>query len=246
MLCLIPARGGSKRLPRKNLYPLAGMPLIVHTLRCALAVDSFERIIVSTDDEEIASVCEDVAGIEVPFRRPAALAADGTLMSEVCLHAADWLREVEGHEPPSMCLLQPTSPLRRPEDVEGALEMFHDLDAEFVVSVAAAKPVAWHQMIARDGRLTPVVDVAPRVAAGPRQDLPPTVVLNGAAYVFDVEALRVRRSWFGPRTYGYPMPTDRSTDIDSEEDLRLVEAVIVNGGGWQGGTVMPEPSIMVH
>ena len=246
MICLIPARGGSKRLPRKNIHPLAGVPLVVHTLRCALAVGSFERIIVSTEDEEIAGTCEEVPGVEVPFRRPATLAEDSTLLSEVCLHAADWLREVEGHEPPTLCVLQPTSPLRQPDDVEGALQLFRDREAEFVVSVAPAKPVAWHQIINRNAQLSPVLDVAPRVAAGNRQDLPPTVLVNGAIYIFEVEALRVRRSWFGPRTFGYPMPSDRSIDIDTEADLRLAEALLASGNSWQAGPVMPEPSIMVH
>ena len=246
MICLVPARGGSKGLPRKNLYPLAGLPLVVHTLRCALAVGSFDRIIVSTDDEEIASVCEDVPGIEVPFRRPAALATDAALGVDVVLHAADWLREVDGHEPPTMCVLQPTSPLRQPEDVEGALQMLRERDAEFVVSVAAAKPIAWHHVIGRDARLAPATDVAPQVAASNRQDLPPTVTLNGAIYLFDVETLRLRRSWFGPRTYGYPMSAERSIDIDTEADLRVAEALIASGASWQSGPLMPEPSIMVH
>ena len=105
-----------------------------------------------------------------------------------------------------MCVLQPTSPLRQPEDVEGALQMFRERDAEFVVSVAAAKPIAWHNVIGRDARLAPATDVAPQVAASNRQDLPPTVTLNGAIYLFDVETLRLRRSSFGPPTYGYRPP----------------------------------------
>ena len=225
MLAVVPARGGSKGLARKNLRPLAGRPLIVHTLDCAKAVPAIDRIIVTTDDEEIAAACK-TEGVEVPFRRPAELASDDAAAVDVYLHTVDWLTAAEGEAPDQICVLLPTSPLRLASDVEGAIALFRDRRAEVVLSVTGAKPIAWHQKIEADGRLVPIDATPPREAIANRQELRHPMVLNGSIYVLDIEALRRTRSYFGARTYGYAMPADRSIDIDDEIDLRMAEALI--------------------
>ena len=224
LAAIVPARGGSKGLPGKNLRPLAGDPLIVHSLRAALAARLVSRIIVSTDCDEIARVCAAVPGVEVPFRRPAELATDAASAVDVYLHAADWLAEEMGTPPQALCVLLPTSPLRRPGDVDAAIALFHAKQAEVVISVTETKPVAWLQTMDADGRLSPAADGGASVAN--RQDLPGAWQPNGSVYVLDIEALRRTRTYFGPATYGLTLPPDRSVDIDTETDFLLAETLL--------------------
>src|SRR5690349_8046730 len=119
VLAVIPARGGSKSIPRKNLAALAGKPLIVWTIEAASASQCLTRVVVSTDDPEITAVAA-AAGAEVPFVRPAELAQDETPAIEPILHAVDWLDQHEGYRPDFVMILQPTSPLRQAEDIDAA------------------------------------------------------------------------------------------------------------------------------
>ncbi len=223
MIAVVPARGGSKGLPRKNLKMLAGKPLIVHTLECALAASSIERVVVSTDDEEIASVARQVEGVETPFLRPAMLSGDTASAVDVYLHAAaalgDATRGVD-----TLCALLPTAPLRQPADIDACVALFRDKRAEVVLSVVAAKPAAWQQAMQDDGRLAPVPGVDPSIDN--RQGYGRTVIPNGAVYVFDVAGLARTRTYFGPRTYGIEMPASRSIDIDGQDDLDMAEAIM--------------------
>lgn len=229
MIAIIPARGGSKGLPRKNVRLLAGEPLIVHSLRAALAAASITRVLVSTDDDEIAAVAALIPGVEVPFRRPDELSGDTASAVDVYLHAADWLRDREGKAPDVLVPLLPTSPLRLPEDIDAAVALYRERNAEVVLSVQQAKPLAWHQDFADDQALSPISAMPAEQAVANRQALGrPPVVLNGSIYVLNIEALRQRRSYFGPRTYGYLMPADRSVDIDRIEDFRLAEALLAS------------------
>ncbi len=227
MLAVIPARAGSKGLARKNLAQLAGKPLIQHTLEAALAAPAVTRVVVTSDDPEIIEVARGVSGIEAPFVRPSELATDGAAAVDVYLHAVDWLGEHEGIAPESFCALLPTSPLRLPADIDAAIALFQDTDADVVVSVQEAKPLAWHQAIDSGQRLHPMTQVVGEAAIANRQDMGPRpVVLNGSIYVLRVEPLRRTRTYFGPRSYGYVMPASRSIDIDSADDLRLAAALL--------------------
>lgn len=221
MIAIVPARGGSKGLPGKNLRLLDGEPLIHHTLRAALSAQLVDRVIVSTDCHELVSACRGVDGVEVPFMRPAELATDDASAIDAYLHAATWLAEHEGRAPKSLCVLLPTSPLRRPGDIDAAIALFKAKDARVVLSVVETKPAAWLQFKRQDGRLTPILGHEASVAN--RQDLPATWAPNGSVYVFDVDALRRTRTYFGASTFGLEMPPERSVDIDSEVDFALAE-----------------------
>ncbi len=221
MIVIVPARGGSKGVPGKNLRLLAGLPLIVHTLRSALDCDAVDRVIVSTDDDEIIRVSRGIAGVEVPFRRPAHLATDDANAVDVYLNVVDCLGVSEGAAPDDICVLLPTSPLRLPSDIGAAIELYQCNDAQAVVSVTEAKPAQWLQHMAQDGRLRSVV-ASDRLDN--RQSYDPVYLPNGSIYVLQVEALRRTRNYFGPQTYGYPMPPERAVDIDTEADFLAAEA----------------------
>lgn len=223
MIVIVPARGGSKGVPGKNLRPLAGAPLIVHTLRTALDCPAVDRVIVSTDDDEIIRVSRAVAGVEVPFRRPAQLATDDAEAADAYLHVVDCLGISEGVTPAEICVLLPTSPLRLPSDITAAIELYRQRNARTVVSVSEAKPASWLQQMDKDGRLQSVMP-EPRLAN--RQGYAPIYLPNGSIYVFDVDTLRHSRNYFGPRSYGYLMPPERSVDIDTEADFLAAEALL--------------------
>lgn len=218
MIALIPARGGSKQVPQKNLRVLAGKPLIVHTLEQALAANGIDRVVVSTDDDAISAMAETVPGVDLPLRRPPSLATDTASAIDVYLHAAEVL------EASALCVLLPTSPLRSVVDIEACLALFHSRDANTVLSVTAAKPPSWHQVIGNDGRLSDVPGIHGDVAN--RQQVRRTVVPNGAVYVIKIKVLKQCRTYFGNSTYGYEMPADRSIDIDTAADFRIAEALM--------------------
>lgn len=223
MIVVVPARGGSKGLPGKNLRPLAGEPLIVHTLKGALDCPEVERVIVSTDDDEIIRVSRGVAGVEVPFRRPPHLATDEADSIDAYLHVVDSLGISEGVAPTEICVLLPTSPLRLPSDISAAIGLYRQREAQAVLSVTEAKPVEWIQEMAEDGRLQAVV-ASERLYN--RQVYTPVYIPNGSIYVFDVANLRRRRDVLGERSFGYPMPAERSVDIDNEADFLAAEALM--------------------
>ena len=223
MIVIVPARGGSKGLPGKNLRPLAGQPLIVHTLRSALDCPAVDRVIVSTDDDEIIRVCRGVAGVEVPFRRPSHLATDAADAADAYLHVVDCLGVSEGAAPTEICVLLPTSPLRLPSDISAAIDLYWRNDAEAVVSITEAKPVEWLHKMGEDGRLQSVV-ASERLEN--RQCYDPVYLPNGSIYVFDVEFLRRSRHYVGPQTFGYQMPPQRAVDIDTEADFLAAEALM--------------------
>jgi len=221
---LIPARGGSKGIPRKNLRPLAGRPLIEHTCLAARASRRLTRTIVSTDSAEIAKVARRV-GVEVPFIRPAELATDQAPSVGVVLHALDWLRRHEPPVPDVVVLLQPTAPLRRAEDIDRAVALLCQSGADSVVSVSAV-PADYHpdwQLSIRDGRLVswrggPLSQLPRR-----RQDLPSTLTRDGAIYAVRSQAVEATGSLYGQQTVAYRMDGNRSVNIDTDEDWQWAE-----------------------
>lgn len=223
MIVIVPARGGSKGLPGKNLRPFAGVPLIVHTLRTALQARRVERVIVSTDDDAIIRAAREVDGVEVPFRRPPHLATDDASAVDAYLHVADCLAVTEGTPPRDICVLLPTAPLRLASDIDAAIDLYRSSRAEVVFSVTETKPLAWVQYMDVDGRLDPALGSAAGI--GNRQEFRSAWVPNGSIYVFDVETLRRTRTYFGPATFGFVMPSERSIDIDTEADFVAAEAL---------------------
>lgn len=218
MLALISARGGSKGIPRKNVRPIAGKPLIAWTIEAALAVPEFSRVVVTTEDPEIAAAAL-AAGAEVPFVRPAELAADDTPGIAPVLHA---LGELPGHD--TVVLLQPTSPLRDARDIAAVIALARATGAPAAVSVTAADThPAWMYTLSPDAGLAPMMpgEKPPR-----RQDLPPAFALNGAVYLARSDWLRDRRTFVTAETVGHAMPPERSIDIDNPLDWRIAEMLL--------------------
>lgn len=224
VLGIVPARSGSKGLPGKNLRPVADKPLIAWTIETALASATMERVIVSTDSQEIAEIaCK--YGAEVPFLRPPELARDNTPGIEVILHAVCWLDEHKGYRPDYIMVLQPTSPLRTSEDIEIAIRLALERKADAVVSVCPVhQHPYWMKRLTEDGRLVDFLPLErPHTS---RQELPPVYALNGAIYLVQREVLLQRKTFYTDRTYAYVMPPERSLDIDTPWDLSLAELIL--------------------
>lgn len=222
-LGLIVARGGSKGLPRKNLRPLGGRPLIVHTIEAALACRGLARTILSSEDAEIIEVARG-AGCPAPFVRPGELADDRSSSLDVTLHALDWLERHEGFRPEVVVLLPPTAPLRRAEHIEGALEVLRaeaGSGTEAVVAVTEPDYPPYWMLTVSGGRLSWLFPEGGAVDR--RQDLPRAYRPNGSIYAIRVEALRAQRTFYPRATAPYLMPREVSVNIDSEMDFTLAE-----------------------
>lgn len=220
VLTVITARGNSRELPRKNVLPLLGKPLIGWTIECARAAKSVETLILSSDNTEIIDVARSF-GCSVPFVRPAELAGSDASSMDVILHALDAMEETFEY----VVLLQPTSPLRRPDDIDACVALCRDEGAPAAVSVCSAgKPLHWMFEIGADGKMSRVLEL-PQVDGG-RQVLQHPYVLNGAVYVARTDYLREVRSFIGPGTRAHVMPSDRSVDIDSHADFLIAEALL--------------------
>ena len=225
VLGIIPARGGSKGIPRKNLAPLGGRPLIAYTCDAALASRRLTRFMVSTDDEEIFEVAR-ALGPETPLLRPAHLAGDHTPMVDVLLDIVATLDRRERYRPDAVVLLQPTSPFRRAEHVDAAVELLEASGADSVVTVIAVP----HQfspssLMRQEGnRLAPVGDSSLRLR---RQDKPRLFARNGPAVAAVRTSVLVDRgTLYGPDTRGLIMSREDSIDIDDAFDLELAELLL--------------------
>jgi N-acylneuraminate cytidylyltransferase/CMP-N,N'-diacetyllegionaminic acid synthase len=228
VLGLIPARGGSKGLPGKNIRPLCGKPLIAWTISAAKAASCIDRIVVSTDDAAIAEVARR-AGAEVPFRRPSELATDTASSIDVIIHAVDTLAQ-GGQAFDIVVLLEPTSPLRAASDIDEAVERLIQTGAGAVVSVCRAVNLHPAFMFHRntDGRLRPFLDRQPTGLR--RQDIDPVFFLDGTLYVSRVDVLRNKRSFYHEDTVAFEVPKWKSLEIDDVDDFIMVEALMANRG----------------
>lgn len=216
VLAVIPARGGSKGVPRKNLRLVGGKPLVAWTIEQARAVPGLDRIVVSSEDAATLDVAR-AWGADTPFVRPAELAADTTPGIDPILHAVE---AMPGYD--YVVLLQPTSPLRRPEDIESCVRHTLTCGAPACLSVTVAdQSPHWMFWMDTSGRLTPLLDGGPPPAR--RQDLPPVYVINGAIYVAAIPWLIQHRTFVSAETIGFEMPLERSLDLDTEEDFDLLQ-----------------------
>ena len=229
-LAIIPARGGSKGLPGKNIRPLAGVPLIAHTIKAAQESKSVKRIIVSTDDESIAAIAKE-AGAEVPFIRSADLTDDQASGTDVCLHALAYANDSLDYHPDLVIFLQPTSPLRNADDIDAAVQLLHDSDADSVVSVKAVTEYPqWMQKMDVQQCLSPLFDDL--IATAARQDLDKSYILNGAIYLCKANAFIQNQSFYNPNTRGYLMPEERSIDIDNAIDFQFAEFLLTKNDAF--------------
>ena len=226
VLAVIPARGGSKGVPRKNIRNLCGKPVIVWTIETALAAgDDLHRVIVSTDDPEIA-VTAKAFGAEAPFMRPAELATDEAPGLPVIRHAVKFVEEEEGTPVDWVLILQPTAPFRNADDITEALRLAREGGCDSVISVT--RVLAEHPILMKkieNDRLLPYC--IEEKEGTRRQDYdPPAYIRNGAIYLTRRDVLMEDDSIWGEVIRPYVMPEERSYDIDSERDFRLVELVM--------------------
>lgn len=228
ILGIIPARGGSKSVPRKSIRSLAGKPLIVWTIEVALACPILDRVIVSTDDEEIAQIVSD-HGAEVPFLRPAELAQDDTPDLPVYQHALSWLAEHEDYHPDIVVWLRPTAPLRTVQDVEAAIKLLIKTGADCVRSVSPAEHHPYWMKRLDGDRLVPFMDGIDENKYYRRQLLPPVYRLNGAVDVTRCRTVMEKGHLYSGDVRGYVMPVERSIDLDSELDFALAELLLQMG-----------------
>jgi len=225
VLAIIPARGGSKGIPRKNIRLLCGRPLLEYTADAALAAKSLARVILSTDDPEIAEIGRR-SGLDVPFLRPAELARDDTPSLPVVQHAVREL-EARGERYDAICLLEPTSPLRRAEDIDACVRMLAESGADAVASVLpipAEYNPHWAFFKEPDGRL--LISTGDPVIIPRRQLLPPAFYRDGSVYVTRRDVLMAGNSLYGKRFLGYVMSREYSLNIDTYADLAAAEQVI--------------------
>ena len=223
ILGLIPARGGSKGIPRKNLAPFAGKPLIEHTFEAALGSRELDWVVLSTDDPEIADLGRK-AGVMVPFTRPSGLATDTAPMVSVVEHAVTWMEDQEDMPNAAVMLLQPTSPLRQTWHIDEAVAEFRKSDFDGVMSVCEVKEHPY-ELISLAGEEIRLAFNRPK-ALSRRQDFPEFYYVNGAIYLVLTSVLMRDHTLFPKRCVPYMMDRLYSLDIDSPLDLRIAECAM--------------------
>lgn len=219
-LAVIPARGGSKRIPRKNIKPFGGKPMITYAIAAARASELFDEIVVSTDDDEIAEVAA-AHGASVPFRRPAELADDQTTTVPVIAHAAEWF-SARGRAPAAVCCIYPCVPLLRADDLRGAYTMFVERGAEYVYPVVQFHSSPWRGLRRPDNG--PMEFVHPEFELTRTQDLPKVYFDAGQFYWGRASAWRAGMRMHS-NGHGYVVESHRVVDIDTPEDWRRAELI---------------------
>lgn len=224
-LFIIPARGGSKGIPHKNIKLLGGKPLIHHSIEVARALAPDSRIIVSTDSPDIARVASDT-GLPVPYTRPAELATDTAGSREVMLHAMDWA-DANSITYSNVCLLQPTSPFRTVTDVLRCLDAYHP-GLDMVVSTVEVSANPYYNCFEADPSTGFLHISKGDGLVTRRQDAPSVVEYSGAVYVINPASLRAMPMGAFPRRVGVPMDRERAVDLDTEFDWILAEALLTH------------------
>lgn len=220
VLALIPARGGSKGVPRKNVRMLGGKPLIAWTIEAAIQSKYIDRVMLSSEDEEIIEVAKKW-GCDVPFVRPKELAQDDTPSMEVILHA---IEQVKGYD--YIVLLQPTSPFRTTEDIDKCIEKCVENNQESCVSIVeVSQNPYWMYNRMDNGKIVPLLKNEKDVYR--RQDLPKVFILNGAIYISKIDWLQKTKNLLDNNTIGYEMNLENSLDIDVPLDFRFAEFMMM-------------------
>jgi CMP-N,N'-diacetyllegionaminic acid synthase len=222
-LVIIPARGGSKGLPGKNIKPLLGKPLIHYTIEAARQVFEDSQIMVSTDDESIKETVEQL-GLKVPFIRPSELATDHSTAFEVLMHAIQYA-ETNQYYPDTLILLQPTSPLRNNIHIKEALQLFQK-EVEMVVSVKETTSNPYYVLFEENEN--GFLDKSKMGNFTRRQDCPKVWEYNGAIYIIDIQSLKKQNSLNFNKVIKYEMDERSSVDIDTEMDWMIAEYILKN------------------
>jgi len=222
VLAIIPARGGSKGVIGKNIKVLSGKPLIAHTIIAAIDSKSVDRIIVSTDSEEIAEVAVKY-GAEVPFLRPYDISHDTAAILDAYKFVLKKLKE-SGDNYDSFVALQPTSPFRNSHDINSAISLFNNQETDSIISFTGeSHPIEWSRLINNNGTFS---DLGMDLIYN-RQKYKKTYYFNGAVYVFKTKLLK-KNIIYSDNSLAYIMPRIRSIDIDTEEDFLFAEFLIQN------------------
>jgi len=223
ILALIPARSGSKGLPEKNIKNLNGKPLIAWTIEEAKKSKYIDKIVVSTDSDAIADIAVKY-GAQAPFKRPRELASDNAKMIDVVLHCIKFFQGA-GNVYDIIILLQPTSPLRRADDIDGAIEFFIEKGAKAVVGVVECEYSPQLANILPKG-LNMNNFFTKNISNKNRQELRAYYRINGAVYLADIGFIINNRDWYGPKTFAYIMKRENSVDIDNLFDFMLAEFIM--------------------
>lgn len=224
ILAIIPARGGSKGIPKKNIRLLAGKPLIEYTINAAKNSEFINCITVSTDEKEIAAIAEE-RDVEV-IMRPSDIAKDESPIIDTINHTITTLKERDGFIPDIIVLLQPTSPLRNTADIDGAIQQFLSGNSDSLISVCENDHPPYWSFTITDQNLKPLF--RKKMSSTRRQDLPKTYRPNGAIYISTQDSLKKYPTFISKNTLPYVMPSFRSIDIDTPFDFRLAEFLIKN------------------
>lgn len=220
ILAIIPARGGSKGVPKKNIKPLNGIPLIGYTLQEAKKSKYISRVVVSTDDEEIAQVSKSYHG-EVPYLRPKELSTDTSSTADCIVHMINYLKDKENYMPDYICLLQCTSPLRTYEDIDGSIEKLLPTEFDGVISVCEAETNPYWTNIFQKDKLKYFIEEGRNITR--RQDLPEVYRYNGAIYIIKTDIFMKEKTFETDNITGYVMSSYNSVDIDTLMDFKIAE-----------------------
>lgn len=218
VLALIAARGGSQRVPRKNIKLAGGKPLIAWTVEAAMQASCVTRCVVTTDDSEVAEVAIRY-GADVPFMRPVELAQANSTSMDTVIHCLRWLEQNENYIPDYFIFLQPTSPLRDSTDIDRAFEVFQKQKIEAMVSVAAVREhPRWIYDIKSDGKMELVI----KDAQFPESMYAP----NGAIYIYKVKNFLQTKQWLPEATFAFVMPPEKSIDVDTPFDFKIADLLL--------------------
>ena len=222
MIAIIPGRGGSKGLPKKNIKPLLGKPLIAYTIEAALKAKLISRVIVSTDNEEIAAISKQF-GAEVPFMRPAHLSEDDSKAIDVYEHAIRWVENSQNSKVTEFAVLLPTTPLRNENHIDEAIELFYKKNAYSVISYTEEDhPIEWHKKVADD---LSFIDIFDENSIDNRQNYQKSFYPNGAIYIFTNKVLETKK-YYSQNSFAYLMEKQFSIDIDDSFDFELTCCIL--------------------
>jgi len=227
VVALICARGGSKGLPGKNIRPLAGKPLIAHAIDTIKETKLIDRIIVSTDSDEIASVASSY-GAEIPFMRPPELAQDTSSEWLVWQHAMEYLKETDGNYPDVLMVVPTTAPLRSVNDLSNCLNKYKENNVDIVISVTDAHRSPFFNMVKENEDETVKLVIPPEDTVSRRQDAPVVYDMTTVAYVTSPEFVMNNKGLFDGRVGYVHVPAERALDIDTALDFRIAECLISN------------------
>jgi len=218
VIAIIPARGGSKGLPGKNIKDLLGKPMIAYTIEEALKSKYITDVIISTDCQEIENVAVEY-GAKSLFLRPEFLASDNAKAVDNYIYTIDRLNQEFDYEIVEFTVLQPTSPLRIKDDIDNAIVLFKNKKADSVINYTEEHhPIEWHKYITEDGRFENIF----KEKLLNRQEIKPSFYPNGAVFVFKYEMIK-QKKYYTNKSYSYVMPRNRSADVDTIEDFKYIE-----------------------